>query len=468
MANRSQVLKAALRQLEAGKPTGALDLLAPWIEAHPDDADAHALKGQAYSAQGGLAEALKAFEAAVRLRPDRAGFKFNLGMAYLAAGRNQDAADTLASLADDQSQDAALLEALGTAYLGLRDPDTAKAYLSRALAVEPKSPSALTHLGDAFQRSGDGAKAQGLYRQALAVAPTFVPALNNLGAALTDGGDYGEAQTLLQRAVGVDPRHTRAIINLGMAQLHMGRLKEALTCFETCLRLDPLNRWGIAYRDLTRLQLGQLNPQTFTEQLEPLITQEDLAAPYSSFAQDLAAEVVAHPNRRWDVSGTATTNGYDALDLFAHQGAALKAFETLLRAAIDRRISAMPFERGHPLMGWKPEDYRLDIWATFLRNGGYQYAHIHPTGWLSGVYYVQLPTAGGATAMGAGGGNKDLAGWIEFGPPDQAFPAPIQPEPLHFEPRVGRLFLFPSYAYHRTIPFTGDTDRISIAFDVRP
>ena len=36
------------------------------------------------------------------------------------------------------------------------------------------------------------------------------------------------------------------------------------------------------------------------------------------------------------------------------------------------------------------------------------------------------------------------------------------------EPRAGRLALFPSAFYHRTIPFTSGTRRISIAFDAMP
>ena len=30
------------------------------------------------------------------------------------------------------------------------------------------------------------------------------------------------------------------------------------------------------------------------------------------------------------------------------------------------------------------------------------------------------------------------------------------------------LFFFPSYLFHRTLPFSGDERRISLAFDVKP
>lgn len=466
--DRSTILRAALAALETGEVARALALVEPFTRRNPTDADAQALLGQALSIAGKSHEAIAAFEAACALRPDRAGFRFNLGMAHLGAGQFGQAVDVLTPLTAMSADDAELWEALGAAHLGLHDPAAAIECLKRALTIAPDHMTAHTHMGDALQKSGDADGAVQAYRKALALAPDHVPALNNLGAALIERGALQEARDLLERATKQDRQHTRARINLGMAQLHLENPKAALEAFNDCLRIDPLNRWGIAYRDLTRLQLGELKPNGFADALRPLISQDDLRAPYEGFEQDLAAELNSHPNRRRDVAGTATTNGDDALDLFSHKGPALEALEVLLRQAIDRRIAQIEFTPGHPLFGWKPEAYRLDIWATFLRSGGYQYAHIHPTGWLSGVYYVQLPSSDGAGGMGAGGDNHDIAGWIEFGPPDISFPITARPEPMHFEPKVRRLLLFPSYAYHRTIPFEGASDRISIAFDVRP
>ena len=38
---------------------------------------------------------------------------------------------------------------------------------------------------------------------------------------------------------------------------------------------------------------------------------------------------------------------------------------------------------------------------------------------------------------------------------------------LHL-PKTGDIVLFPSSLHHKTIPFSADTDRISIAFDLVP
>ena len=36
------------------------------------------------------------------------------------------------------------------------------------------------------------------------------------------------------------------------------------------------------------------------------------------------------------------------------------------------------------------------------------------------------------------------------------------------EPKEGKIILFPSTLYHKTIPFSSDDKRISLAFDVIP
>ena len=37
-----------------------------------------------------------------------------------------------------------------------------------------------------------------------------------------------------------------------------------------------------------------------------------------------------------------------------------------------------------------------------------------------------------------------------------------------FQPEVGDIVFFPSSLFHRTIPFTTDTDRIIVSFDLIP
>lgn len=97
--------------------------------------------------------------------------------------------------------------------------------------------------------------------------------------------------------------------------------------------------------------------------------------------------------------------------------------------------------------------------GTVLDRMGHQAAHMHRNAWISGVYYVQLPDV-------MHGDNKSRSGWIEFGRPPDEFPRTVEHEARTFEPREGRMFMFPSFEYHRTIPFESSEQRISIAFDL--
>ena len=59
-------------------------------------------------------------------------------------------------------------------------------------------------------------------------------------------------------------------------------------------------------------------------------------------------------------------------------------------------------------------------------------------------------------------------GWIEFGGSAYDFPeAPDTPK-RRIQPEPGMMVVFPSYVFHRTIPFESDEIRVSIAFDAKP
>ena len=95
-------------------------------------------------------------------------------------------------------------------------------------------------------------------------------------------------------------------------------------------------------------------------------------------------------------------------------------------------------------------------WHVILKQQGYQSAHIHPTGWLSGVIYLKnVPTMG------------KHEGAIKFSLDSPSYPDNCSSSRMH-EPEVGDIVFFPSSLHHRTIPFTTDADRIIVSFDLMP
>jgi hypothetical protein len=67
-----------------------------------------------------------------------------------------------------------------------------------------------------------------------------------------------------------------------------------------------------------------------------------------------------------------------------------------------------------------------------------------------------------------GDGGEDMGGCLEVGAPDQKHYR-VEDYPVRvFRPREGYMVVFPSYVWHRILPFEGRGQRISYAFDVVP
>jgi hypothetical protein len=85
--------------------------------------------------------------------------------------------------------------------------------------------------------------------------------------------------------------------------------------------------------------------------------------------------------------------------------------------------------------------------------------HIHPLGWISSAYYVQVPPEIVDSDVQGGG--------IKFGEPDIDL-GDHGTARRAIQPTAGRLVLFPSYMWHGTVPFESDEPRMTVAFDVVP
>jgi hypothetical protein len=136
------------------------------------------------------------------------------------------------------------------------------------------------------------------------------------------------------------------------------------------------------------------------------------------------------------------------------------AFRSALAGALSTYVEDLPAGDPHPFVRHRPDEVYFDIWGVVMGAAGHQIPHIHPSGWLSGVYYAELPDLGAAPAP---------RGWLELGPPDRQLPGDVRWPVRSFEPRVGQLVVFPSYLYHHTVPTGVDAGiRVSVAFDAIP
>lgn len=117
---------------------------------------------------------------------------------------------------------------------------------------------------------------------------------------------------------------------------------------------------------------------------------------------------------------------------------------------------------GEAVRGSAPE-VAVSGWANVSRNGHYNAVHNHIRYTWSGVYYVTL-------------GENDTAsqnsGVIEFLDPrlgidPDALPGNTFKPHLRVYPEAGTMLMFPAWLQHWVHPFHGESERISIAFNVK-
>ena len=97
------------------------------------------------------------------------------------------------------------------------------------------------------------------------------------------------------------------------------------------------------------------------------------------------------------------------------------------------------------------------MWGNINPKGGFNFTHVHPSGWLSGVYYIQLPEANNEIVFQ----DPRPARMMDF-----QRSSLIADEYFSYHPKVGELLLFPSWLPHFVSPNTSDQNRISISFNV--
>jgi len=97
------------------------------------------------------------------------------------------------------------------------------------------------------------------------------------------------------------------------------------------------------------------------------------------------------------------------------------------------------------------------MWGNINPKGGYNFTHVHPSGWLSAVYYVDLPKG----APGIAFEDPRPARMMDF-----QRSCLIADEYYGHEPKTGQLVMFPSWLPHFVNPNTTDQNRISISFNV--
>lgn len=481
------------------RPARALEAAAPLVAAGVVDPELVTQHVAALVALGRGEEAVVGYRRLAAAAPDNLAAAHALAIALEAANIHAEAAALAERTIARGRRSAALHFSHARSLIALGAFDRAEAALRECLRLEPRLADAHSHLARlVWMRTGDSAQATASFDEPL---KRFAgdPALGAAKAAVLQGaGDaHGAYECLAEQAARPDAAPA-LLVRAGLAALEF-EPATALALAQRALRAAPAD--GAARRLLAAARLGVGDAAAALPVCEALLTEApddqylialqttawrllgdpryaqlcdypalvrpariDVPAPWTSlqtFLADLGASLgklhAAHVHPLLFQSlrhGTETTE-----ELTRSADPAIRALFEAFDAPIRDYIGRI----GHgadPLRSRNNGGYRFNgSWSVRLRAPGFHNNHVHPRGWISSAFYVDLPDSVA--------GSDSREGILTFGEPGLATTPALQSE-FSLRPEAGMLVLFPSYFWHGTVPFGGAQTRLTVAFDAVP
>lgn len=324
-------IQRAERWIDRGRPEEAIDLLQPLITSHPDEADLHALLGQAWAHLGDPWVALSELEAAWTLSHDPA-FLLPQAVLCLEVELSVHALRAFRKMIEEEAPTPMMNEVRAT--VASLEEDLTRAGRRLSIPID-KLERGLYHMEEGRRALGleDYQAAIAANRRAIRLLGDYPPPHNNLSQALFLDGQTREAVNEARQVLSNYPENVQALSNAIRYLAWIGREEEA--------------------RDLWT-RLGQVTPQGPNERLKKaeaaavLAEDEQVYQILKPLDESTAAEDVApHTMRR------------------AQRVMAIAEANTGRRQAARRRLRALrqeadPFaaeylsalEEGRPGLGW--------------------------------------------------------------------------------------------------------------------
>lgn len=464
-------LKKGFALYQRGDLGAAERLYREVLNEHPDHGATLNLLGCLCAQAQRHDEAVKFLSHAVSVVPDNPEVRNNLAYCRRVAADFEGAkADYRATLELDPANTPALLS-LGEILLLDDEIDEAVEIYQRVLADTPTTPEgkvaraeALCGMGIAHHKQERLEPARQALEQSVELNPESARSLANLGNVLRDMDRNADSVGAFQRAVFLAPENARLRANFAIGLLRLARHDEALREIDVVLAANPRDGHAISIKAVILWELNRDDEFQALVDIDRFVhmrTYDTAPRPFAdldAFHRQLADEVRNHPTIKDGRVSKATTGGQQTGEILIDPPPAIAAFESMISGAVADYVAAYPRGGGNGL-DW-PKRWRLTAWGVILRTDGYQTAHNHPSGMVSGVYYVRIPS---------GIDSRDSQeGWLEFGPPNDILRVRRAPHRHAKKPREGAMCLFPSHYWHRTIPFSDEDERVSIAFDAIP
>jgi Flp pilus assembly protein TadD len=458
------LVQAGLLLHKTGNNAGALEMLDKAVAAAPGRFEAHYYRGTVLAAEERFAEAATAQASAVCAAPARFEEHLALGKLLTRLGREDEALAALHRAVESNPAALAAHEEFNNQAweMGKDVRQLGTHAFARARVGEtPELLLAEAELLLRFRNASEAAKAEAL----LARAGDDTRIASARGRALMLQSRFAEAAAQFDRAVAAEPASIGHRQDLAMTLLRDRDAVAARRVLDEAFAMEAANQLTLGLLTLTARELGdeawlgRMAVDDWAQEITPPVPPgfADIAAFNAALGEEL---INLHTRKAAPMDQSLNRGTKTPGSLFARKSRLLCLLEDSLRHAIAGYIAGLPQDAGHPFLARRSGAFDFSgSWSCCLNSSGFHTNHIHPKGWISSAYYVDLPPA-----VAAGEANQGALKFGEspFGLGDDDRPSRI------VTPAVGKLVLFPSYFWHGTVRFAADRPRLTVAFDVVP
>lgn len=291
------------------------------------------------------------------------------------------------------------------------------------------------------------------------------PALLHVEAVLAYKNEQDEkCIELCSRLINAHGASAQIIERRVLASLAIGELQQSQSDISLLLQHNQDDQFYLALQStLWRLQKDEryheLCDYEALVNLMPLATPQgtdDTAQFLNALHEDLTK---LHITKKAPLQQSVRLGSQTPGNLFARREETITELKNRLLLTCENAVSNFKTGHNHPTLRRATQNLNFTAsWSVYLKESGYHTSHVHPKGWLSSAFYINVPKSIN---------DDENSGYLYFGKPGIRVCEEL-PADYWIKPEAGHLALFPSFLWHGTMPFNGPEPRVSVAFDLLP
>ena len=476
-----------LENYQNGKFDISLNLALSILKKDPKHNLTIKILGSIYEQQDKLDESLKMYQKSLALDNNDPEAHNNLGLVLQKQGRLQEAMLSLKKAIALKPDFIIAIYNLGNTLKEIGNLEDAEINLKRCIELKPNFIEAYINLANTQSENNHFKDAERSLKKCIELKQNFIPAHYNLGNLLKKLGRLDEAMTSYNYLLKLKPSYKPALLGRGQIFFIKKKFDQALNDFDNCntsesraralitlynsgnideiyqrieknAKIDEKNLRVAAFSSFISHKENKETKNNFCKNPLEFLYFSNLSSHLKNsdkFIDDLIDEI-KHINASWEPSNKTTIKGFQSTkNLFVDPKGKIKDLQKIIIDELQKYNLKFKDKSCLFINEW-PLKKNLFGWHVILQQQGYQDPHIHPAGWLSGVIYLKVVPS-----------LEKNEGAIEFSLNAQNYSDVKSPKFIH-QPKKGDIVFFPSSLHHRTIPFTTNTDRIIISFDLLP